>query len=968
MKNSLCLVGLCLVGTLAAAEWPVCDAYRPETWFHLLGGNVSRAGLTADLEAIKAGGLSGVQLFHGSAPDWPGTTNSIPCLSREWEEMIGFAGDECRRLGLTLKLQNCPGWSMSGGPWIAPSNAVRELVAMRVDYVSDGKNALPELPRFESPDNFYVITDAERDWRDLKVFAFPTPKGDSAAPLVPVETITNDNEYVFRFAEPVTVRTLTLPPQQTIDHAHSMNLGASFVLSGDGRVALEGRFPAGAWQDWAPYSVACEKAVSAKTWRLKITCPRTLRLPYVRLLDGVRLDNFETKAGFCLRGYEQPHRTMATPDAILRKDEILDVTGRTAPLPAGRWTLLRVGHRWNGMMNGPAPVEAQGPECDKMERSGFACIFSNYTGRLLSRALADGKLKGLLVDSWECGSQTWTARMPEHFREFAGYDVWPMMPALFGYVIDSVEATEGFLRDWRGNQSRLIEDNYYGEIARQAKAHGLTVQWETAFGDVISGDILRYWKHADEPMTEFWQPHTPGLFVGDHDFKPVIPCASAAHLSGKRRVSAEALTSFSMNWNENFRTFKSVADIHFARGITHLVFHTYTHSPFVGGLPPGSSFGGIGSPFLRRQTWWKHMPKLTAYYARCGEALEKGHPVIDVLRYLGDNIEHQPSEAVLPFGNRNKADYLNQDVLMSRLSVKDGRFTLPDGMSYAVIWVPDGTYLAPATRKRLAALERAGGKVIRGAEPLPAVPDVALEGTDETPVHWYHRAEPGRDWYFVAAPSNGFCGRLAFRSATPHGELYNPVDGSVRAYDGALGLAPHESVFVVFSAKGGVARRPAADAAEGGRIALEKWTVKFPDRPALALDRLLPWKDLPGTAEERAYSGDAVYRTTFKVSERPRVARLDLGRVEAWATVRVNGREVATLWCEPYACDIAAALKEGENILEVTVTSTWHNRLAFDAKQPPERRKTWTDVWSKAALPLEPYGLLGPVCSLSLAR
>ena len=56
------------------------------------------------------------------------------------------------------------------------------------------------------------------------------------------------------------------------------------------------------------------------------------------------------------------------------------------------------------------------------------------------------------------------------------------------------------------------------------------------------------------------------------------------------------------------------------------------------------------------------------------------------------------------------------------------------------------------------------------------------------------------------------------------------------------------------------------------------------------------------------------------------------------------------------------------SILEVTVTSTWHNRLAYDAKQPPERRKTWTDVWSKASLPLVPYGLLGPACCLLLPR
>ena len=39
--------------------------YFPETWFHFIGGNVSLKGITADLEAIKAAGISGVQLFHG---------------------------------------------------------------------------------------------------------------------------------------------------------------------------------------------------------------------------------------------------------------------------------------------------------------------------------------------------------------------------------------------------------------------------------------------------------------------------------------------------------------------------------------------------------------------------------------------------------------------------------------------------------------------------------------------------------------------------------------------------------------------------------------------------------------------------------------------------------------------------------------------------------------------------------------
>ena len=47
--------------------------YYPETWFHFIGGNVSKDGITADLEAISEAGFSGVHLFHGQfGGEWPG--------------------------------------------------------------------------------------------------------------------------------------------------------------------------------------------------------------------------------------------------------------------------------------------------------------------------------------------------------------------------------------------------------------------------------------------------------------------------------------------------------------------------------------------------------------------------------------------------------------------------------------------------------------------------------------------------------------------------------------------------------------------------------------------------------------------------------------------------------------------------------------------------------------------------------
>lgn len=111
---------------------PPADHY-PETWFHLIGGNVSKEGLSNDLQAIQRAGISGIQLFHGSGRPWPGVAPQIQTLSPQWDAMIGHVADETERLGLRFTMQNCPGWAISGGPWITPENAMRHLISSRTN-------------------------------------------------------------------------------------------------------------------------------------------------------------------------------------------------------------------------------------------------------------------------------------------------------------------------------------------------------------------------------------------------------------------------------------------------------------------------------------------------------------------------------------------------------------------------------------------------------------------------------------------------------------------------------------------------------------------------------------------------------------------------------------------------------------------------------------------------------------------
>ena len=89
--------------------------------------------------------------------------------------------------------------------------------------------------------------------------------------------------------------------------------------------------------------------------------------------------------------------------------------------------------------------------------------------------------------------------------------------------------------------------------------------------------------------------------------------------------------------------------------------------------------------------------------------------------------------------------------------------------------------------------------------------------------------------------------------------------------------------------------------------------------------------------------------------------QLDLGRVAVIARVRINGQPAGTLWAPPYRLDITRLVQPGPNRLSMEVTSTWFNRLAYDAGLDEKVRKTWTiNGPAKGSAPV-PSGLLGPV-------
>ena len=142
------------------------DSARPHTWWHWMNGNISREGITADLEAMKHVGLGGAQIFNVSEgiPDGP-----APFMTPQWLGLFHHAVSEADRLGLELCFHNCAGWSSSGGPWMKPEQAMQKVVVSET-HAKGPVRFEAVLPQPETRQGYYG---------DIAVLAYPAA-GDAA--------------------------------------------------------------------------------------------------------------------------------------------------------------------------------------------------------------------------------------------------------------------------------------------------------------------------------------------------------------------------------------------------------------------------------------------------------------------------------------------------------------------------------------------------------------------------------------------------------------------------------------------------------------------------------------------------------------------------------------------------------------------------------------------------------------------
>jgi len=431
----------------------------------------------------------------------------------------------------------------------------------------------------------------------------------------------------------------------------------------------------------------------------RTAAPHYERITELVLSPAPRVNHLQDKAAFTTDNdlYRWATRSIAPIDAI-DKSQVVDLTSKmqadgtlTWAPPPGRWTVVRLGYSLLGITNHPATAEATGLEVDKLNRVYVQHYLDNYLDSYKKAVgpewMGRRGIQYVVTDSWEAGAQNWTDNMLTEFRKRRGYEPLPWLPVLTGHIVESAQASDSFLWDFRRTIEDLIADEHYGQVQASLNARGLGHYGESHEGGrALIADGMEVKKLDEVPMSAMWT-QSPGvndeLYGYNADDRE---SASVAHIYGQNLAAAESMTAVHAPWAWSPATLKPTADKELAEGINRFVIHCSVHQPLIG-KAPGLGLGPYGQWFNRNETWAEEAKPWVDYLSRNAYMLQQGRFAADVLYYYGED-----SNITAIFGGRSPAvpegygfDYVNADALRHMFKVDDHKITTASGMRYSLL-------------------------------------------------------------------------------------------------------------------------------------------------------------------------------------------------------------------------------------------------------------------------------------------
>ncbi|MGN6213671.1 glycosyl hydrolase [Parafilimonas sp.] len=813
------------------------DSIQTSVYWYWLSDNISKEGIIKDLHAMKQAGIN--RAFIGNIAMNPSETpyGNVKIFTPEWWDALHTALKTAGDLNIEIGIFNGPGWSQSGGPWVKPEQAMRYL-AFSDTLVKGGTHVHLQLR--QPKDTF----------QDKFVIAYPYIASDSITPSKQYYSANNkimveqDSVIYFSSASKTTVRSLMLYPD---DH-DIFTKAVLYYKNNEGNYVLLKSFEVNRTNSqlnvgFDPYAAVTQSFEQTNSDSFKLVFTNTSKNAAFKriVLSGVPVvENYKEKT--LAKMWQTPHplwdaylwpQQAAVNDTslIIHQNKVIDISDKVQPgrmldwdAPAGEWIISRVGMTPTNVTNTPASPEGTGLEVDKMSKAHVAAHFDAYIGEILKRIPPEDRktFKVVVQDSYETGGENWTDSFRQDFIQQYGYDPLPYLPVMEGKVVGSEDIADRFLWDVRRLVADKVAYDYVGGLRDASHKQGLTTWLENYGHWGYPGEFLQYGGQSDEVGGEFW---TEG-YLGNIENKAA---SSSAHIYGKTKVSAESFTAGGQTYARYPALLKQRGDRFFCDGINNTLLHVYFLEP--NDTMPGVNTG-FGTEFNRHNTWFSQMHPFTQYLKRCNMMLQQGKYVADVAYFIGEDAPKMTGVQNPPLPKGYSFDYINAEVIMKRLSVKNGRFVLPDGMSYALLVLPELNNMRPELLKKIQQLVNDGGtilgprpehspslqnypfaddsvkmlaqtlwgpatqdgkcnrtygkgKVIDGYSIQQVLADMQIQPDMQTgandSVLFIHRHEAGADIYFLSNQSSKKVSvNPVFRVTGKQPELWNPLDGTQR--------------------------------------------------------------------------------------------------------------------------------------------------------------------------------------------
>lgn len=718
-------------------------AAKPHIYYMILNGYVDRAHMEKEIAEYAAAGIGGLCVFDvGARGDKAGQPPAGPeFLSPAWLGDFNHLLKSARKHEMDVDLSVASSWDM-GGSWVKPEDASMTLVHSSMEIMG-GSRVDAALPFPDFPAETPKGTDGRPAFaKDVAVLAIPSPEKVDGYQfdfeLKPPRPRLVNRVVLYQNDAPAEGDTAHFANEFRVSVSNTQSNAAAYREIARGKLEPRGgpqefRFP----ETEAKYvrlHILGSGRVELAEFQVLSTSGENVNLSHraLRLSDASSLLRFTSARGQLgawaadnihdgILSGARGSWSSGDGGALLVKDSkaVVNITSQVDAkgrlrwnAPSGKWLILRY-----VAVNTGEKLKVPSPNSDGLATDHFnADVTRRYIGEVIRRLksgipdLEKSGLKDLYLASYEVRGQVWTPGFLSEFQKRRGYDLTPYLPILSGGQVDSEETTERVWFDYRKTQGELLVDAYYRAAVETAHRAGFTVESEAGGPGPpihqVPVDALLANGAVDSVRGEFWPDRMQNSAIW-----VVKETASAAHIYGKRRVHMEAFTT-SNHWMEGPADLKLSADRAFTEGMNHVVWHTSAHQPPLAGKPGWVYYAG--THLNQNLPWWPMAKAYLTYLARASFLLQQGLPVSDVLAYYGDQgynfVLPKRTDSALGFGY--EYDVTNADVLLRRVSVKDGRLVLPDGVRYELLTLPEREDIDLDVLRRIEQLVREGATVV----------------------------------------------------------------------------------------------------------------------------------------------------------------------------------------------------------------------------------------------------------------